>query len=166
MKNEGIQNQLESFSISLQLTGPQTIIVSTSAAVMSGESVTVTFPPVIPDIAGEYMVSAFTQLAGDQNRQNDTVRSNFLSKQYNSGIGDGGYFYATSNMCGTSGSASPQFHWKDTSNSISLLENGTDVSQEDMLETQMTDTLHLVISPMRGRGLNSLRMFMIRFTFH
>ncbi len=129
VKNEGIQNQLESFSISLQLTGPQTIIVSTSAAVMSGESVTVTFPPVIPDIAGEYMVSAFTQLAGDQNRQNDTVRSNFLSKQYNSGIGDGGYFYATSNMCGTSGSASPQFHWKDTSNSISLLENGTDVSQ-------------------------------------
>lgn len=129
VRNEGIQNQLENFSISLQLTGPQTIIVSTSAAVMSGESVTVTFPTFTPEIAGEYMVSAFTQLAGDQNRQNDTVRSGFLSRQYSTGIGDGGYFYATSFVCGISGSASPQFHWKDTSNSISLLENGTDVSQ-------------------------------------
>ncbi|MBX7041971.1 MAG: choice-of-anchor J domain-containing protein [Ignavibacteria bacterium] len=129
VRNEGTQNHTGNITISLKLTGPQTTIVSTSAAVMPGESVTVTFPSVTPSVPGEYLVSAFTQLPDDQYRQNDTVSRSFSAKQYSSGMGDGGYFFSTSIPCGTSGNASPQFHWKDTSNSISLLENGADVSQ-------------------------------------
>ncbi len=127
--NTGLNSQASEFTVTFKIDGPVSFIRELNTNIAAGESKTLTFGSVNPDVAGEYEVKVYTSLLNDELRQNDTLKSSFSVKQYSSGSGDGGYYYATSEICGEQINVRPEFCWKDTTSSIKLLKNGNDVSR-------------------------------------
>ncbi len=127
--NNGLNIQSSDFTVTFRINGPVSFVREINTNIASGESKTLTFGSISPDVAGEYEVKVYTSLFNDELRQNDTLKSSFSVKQYSSGSGDGGYFYASSEICGEQIIPRPEFCWKDTASRIMLLKNGIDVSR-------------------------------------
>lgn len=121
-------NVLNSVSVKLSITGP--VNYNSNKAISSiapGDTVTVTFDSTFVPAIGSYTAKAISSLSNDTNRFNDTASLSFTAQQINFGSG-GSYFY--SNSIGSGAPAKPQFCWKDTTGSISLIVNSNIVRPE------------------------------------
>lgn len=131
IKNFGTSNQSIPFNITYSITGPSSYLSNRTDTLYSGYSKTISFDSVIFNIPGIYSVKIFTNLTVDQNRYNDTLKTNFTIAEVNYGGGDinsGGYFYSNSTSCSNIAQSQPEFCWKDTSGSKNLILNGVDLS--------------------------------------
>ena len=119
IQNVGTANQLSPFPITCTISpgGYSNTITDTLSAGLSRNK---TFANFSPSVGVLYTVTVYTSLASDNNRSNDTLRqtSSFIFQNYGN---DSGYFYA--NSLATTQPSFPKYTWKDTTGSISLVEN-------------------------------------------
>ncbi len=90
-------------------------------SLVSGATTNINFANVnlAPNVA--YTVTVYTDLSNDENRSNDTQRVVVVLINANYG-NDSGYFYA--NNLATDQPSFPEWCWKDTSGSISMIDSG------------------------------------------
>lgn len=122
-KNIGTSAQVN-IPVTFKITGPvnytsNKVISSLAANASVQVKFDSTFNPTVP---GNYSVSAYSSLASDGNRYNDTIKSAFTSVNANYG-NSSGYFYANSTTESNPAPSKPQFCWKDTTGSINLALN-------------------------------------------
>ncbi len=109
------------------ITGPVAYTSNkTISSISSGASTTVTFDSTFNPTPGTYNVTIIVSLATDGNRNNDTLKTSFTALNPNYGT-SGTYSYAN-NVPGSGAPSSPQFCWKDTSGSTSLVVNSVQAS--------------------------------------
>lgn len=131
IKNYGTANQSIPFNIVYSISGLSSYICNRSDTLSSGNSKTIYFDSVILYSPGIYSIKIYTNLASDQNRNNDTLKTNFTITEVNYGGGDvsnGGYYFSNSTSCSNIAPSQPEFCWKDTSGSKNLILNGNDLS--------------------------------------
>lgn len=122
-KVKNYQTGTQTFMTVYKITGPVGYQDSVSTSVVAGGENTLVFPGSFnPNTSGSYNVTIYTELATDQNRFNDTLKTSFTVLPNPNSGSDSGYFYAN-NLATTLGSF-PTYCWKDTSGSKSLLVNG------------------------------------------
>ncbi len=126
--NMGANSQTQPFTVYFSLTGPLTLLRSVTVTLAAGEARQITFPSINPQLNGNYIAKVYTALNGDQDRSNDTSLATFEIRNYTHGGGTGGYFYATSELCGPPASIKPEFCWKDTAGSTVILRKGQDIT--------------------------------------
>ena len=128
IRNTGVNGQTNEFTITCSIEGPVSFVRTVNTVIAAGETKELSFASIAVDQPGEYEVRIYSGLVSDQNRFNDTLSGSFSIRQYSSGTGDGGYYYASSEFCNQPQSISPEYCWKDTTGSFQLLKNGLDVS--------------------------------------
>jgi hypothetical protein len=128
IRNNGVNAQTNEFTVSCRIDGPVSFVRTVNTVIAAGETKELSFETIAADQPGEYEVKIYSGLVNDQNRLNDTLTGSFAIRQYSSGMGDGGYYYASSEICSQPQGISPEFCWKDTTGSFSLLMDGHDVS--------------------------------------
>jgi hypothetical protein len=145
-------NSLTNVSVSFRITGPvnynSTKII---AGINSGDSVTVKFDSTFVPTIGSYTAKAFSSLANDTNRLNDTISLNFSAVQTNFGSG-AGYFF--SNSVGTGAPSKPEYCLQDTSGSMSLIVNGQIVRPDIFTGTTDNGYFRLGNFLQTGRKIN------------
>ncbi|MEO8210439.1 MAG: choice-of-anchor J domain-containing protein [bacterium] len=120
-KNEGTSIQTN-IPVTYKITGPVNYTSNkTITSLGAGASINVIFDSTFIPLQGTYNISAYSKLSNDQNRNNDTLKKTIRALFPNYGK-DAGYYYANSI---SSGVAKPQFCWKDTTGSRSLIVNKT-----------------------------------------
>lgn len=118
-KNEGTANQVN-IPVTFRISGPVNYLSNkTIPSLSAGASVNVNFDSTFIPAQGTYNISAYSRLSNDQNRNNDTLKKTIRALFPNYGK-DAGYYYANSIA---SGVVKPQFCWKDTTGSRSLIVN-------------------------------------------
>jgi len=121
-KNFGTATQIN-VPVTYAITGPVNYTSNKIiASLTAGASQQVTFDSTFNPTAGAYNVSVYTRLVSDGYRANDTLRSTF--NVYNPNFGNSAsYFYANSTPGASGAPSQPEFCWKDTAGSISLISN-------------------------------------------
>jgi hypothetical protein len=123
-KNEGTAVQTN-IPVTFSITGPVNYSSNkTIASLSAGASVQVIFDSTFVPALGTYNVKTYSKLSSDQNRNNDTVKATLKGVFPNYG-NSAGYYYSNSIA---SGVAKPQFCWKDTTGSKSLIVNKVNVA--------------------------------------
>jgi hypothetical protein len=131
--NLGVANQTN-IPVRYSITGPVNYTSNkVIAALNAGTSTTVTFDSTFNPAGGTYNVTIIASLANDGNRANDTLRTSFTVTNPNYGT-SGTYSYANS-VIGSGAPSSPDYCWKDTSGSTSLVVNSTNASTGNFLGT-------------------------------
>lgn len=122
-KNIGTSLQTN-IPVTFKITGPVNYTSNKVIASLAPDaSIQVIFDSTFnPTTAGSYSIAAYSSLASDGNRYNDTIKSAFTSVNLNYGNA-AGYFYANSTTESNPAPSKPQFCWKDTTGSISLALN-------------------------------------------
>ncbi|MDZ4712149.1 MAG: choice-of-anchor J domain-containing protein [bacterium] len=131
IKNYGTNNQSTPFNVVYSITGPVDYQNTKSLTLNSNQSAYVSFDSLITTNEGTYNVKIYSSLASDQNRSNDTLRTTFtiVNSNFGGGLsGNGGYFFSNSTTCAFTAPSHPQFNWKDTIGSKSLIINRANVS--------------------------------------
>ena len=128
IRNTGVNAQTNQFTVTCRIDGPVSFVRTVNTVIAAGETKELTFTSFVIDQPGEYEVKIYSGLVNDQNRFNDTLTGSFAIRQYSSGMGDGGYYYASSQICNQPQGISPEYCWKDTAGSFFLLKDGQDVS--------------------------------------
>ncbi|MBK8984028.1 MAG: dockerin type I repeat-containing protein [Ignavibacteria bacterium] len=120
IKNLGINDQNVPFATVYKITGPVNYQDSTFETLLAGQEKTITFPSLfVPGAVGNYAVTIYTRLPGDQVSFNDTLKTSFsVNPEANYGNGNG-YFYA--NNLAVNQPSYPTWGWKDTSGSRSII---------------------------------------------
>ncbi|MEO6695389.1 MAG: hypothetical protein ABIY50_06280 [Ignavibacteria bacterium] len=118
VKNVGTATQ--TFNVTMTISPAGYSSTKTVTALTSNSTSNVNFDPYTPAI-GSNTVTVYTQLASDQNKGNDTVRQSLTVSNPNYGTG-GAYSFANS-ITGTGAPSNPEFCWKDTTGSTSLVVN-------------------------------------------
>ncbi len=150
-KNIG-SNSLSNFNVSFRITGPVNYISTKMITSLNpGDSVIVKFDSTFIPVIGSYMAEAYSSLANDTNRFNDTVSSAFTSVQTNYGSGAG---YSFSNSVGTGAPSKPEFCFRDTSGSVSLIVNGQNVRPDIFTGTTDNGYFRLGNFLQTGRKIN------------
>lgn len=125
-KNEGTANQTN-IPVTYKITGPVNYTSNkTITSLNAGASVQIIFDSTFVPVQGTYGISAYSKLTTDQNKNNDTLKSTRRALFPNYGISSG-YYYANSIATGV---AKPQYCWKDTTGSKSLIVNKTVVASD------------------------------------
>lgn len=121
-KNFGTVNQVN-IPVTYKITGPVNYTSNkTIASLTSGETQQIIFDSSFIPTVGTYNVSVYTSLVPDGYRLNDTLKSTF--NVYNPNFGSGAdYFFANSTPGASGAPSQPEFCWKDTTGSISLISN-------------------------------------------
>ncbi|MDQ3022342.1 MAG: choice-of-anchor J domain-containing protein [Bacteroidota bacterium] len=118
-KNEGTVIQAN-IPVTFKITGPVNYTSNkTITSLGAGASINVTFDSIFLPVQGTYNISVYSRLLADQNRNNDTLKKTIRALIPNYGK-DAGYYYSNSIA---SGVVKPQFCWKDTTGSRSLIVN-------------------------------------------
>jgi hypothetical protein len=133
IKNSGTIDQTVPFNITYSITGPVNYISNKLATLSSGGEKTIIFDTIQSLEPGNYNVRVYTFIAGDMDPLNDTLLSSFsiVNGNYGGGLSvNGNYFFANSSLCSMSALSHPEFCWKDTSGSKSLISDSRDVSDE------------------------------------
>lgn len=128
VRNAGLSGQTSQFVVTCKISGPVNYLRTVNTTIAAGESKELSFASILLNQPGNYTVKVYSGLQNDQYRQNDTSYGSFAIRQYSSGSGDGGYFYASSEICGQPQGVRPEFCWKDTSESYLLFQDGRDLS--------------------------------------
>lgn len=131
IENFGNTDEITPFSITYKVTGATQYSSTIYDTLSAGNSRTVVFDTLYADLPGKYNITIFTSLPGDQNSNNDTLYSEFdiVNANFGGGLSDNGnYYFSNSNSCSFQSPSHPEFCWKDTTGSTSLILNGTDVS--------------------------------------
>ncbi len=134
ISNFGTSNQTTAFPVTMTITGPSGYSYSSTKfdTLSAGSSHVVTFDATFnPVMAGTYTALCYTNLPSDQARANDTVRTNVTANNYNYGSNGGSgsqLYYLVNSLSGNGAPAQPQFGWKDTTGSTSLIANGIPVA--------------------------------------
>lgn len=131
IENFGNTDLKTPFSITYIVTGATEYTSIKFDTLSAGSSRTIEFDTLFADLPGTYNIKIFTSLQSDQNPSNDTLHSDFNIINANYGGGsplNGNYYFSNSNSCAIESPSQPEYCWKDTSGSISLIINGTDVS--------------------------------------
>ncbi|MBS1518415.1 MAG: choice-of-anchor J domain-containing protein [Bacteroidetes bacterium] len=127
IKNNGTESIPTGFNVTYKITGPVNYTSVKQVTLNAGETKVMYFDTAYFSAPGTYSVKVYSSLAGDPNRNNDTIYSSFNLVQADYGGGqyyNGGYYYSNSTSCSGSSQSHPEFSWKDTLNSISLIKNG------------------------------------------
>jgi hypothetical protein len=129
--NIGAANQTN-IPVRYSISGPVNYVSNkTIASLTAGTGTTVTFDSTFNPTPGTYNVTIIVSLATDGNRANDTLRTSFTAINPNFGT-SGTYSYANS-VIGTGAPSSPDYCWKDTSGSTSLVVNSVNASTGNFL---------------------------------
>ncbi|MCB0728844.1 MAG: choice-of-anchor J domain-containing protein [Ignavibacteriae bacterium] len=131
IENFGNSDISTPFSITYKITGATEYTSTVYDTLSMGYSKTIYFDTLYADLPGTYEVKIYTSLEGDQNPGNDTLYSSFNMINANFGGGlpiNGNYYFSNSNICSFQSPSFPEFCWKDTTGSTSLILNGEDVS--------------------------------------
>jgi hypothetical protein len=128
VSNTGLSGQTSQFAVTCNVSGPVNYLITVNTTIAAGETKELSFASIVLNQPGYYTVKVYSGLLNDQNRQNDTLSGSFIVRQYSSGLGDGGYFFASSEICGQPQGIRPEYCWKDTSESLLLLQDGRDLS--------------------------------------
>lgn len=133
IKNFGSNSQTTAFTTEMRISGPAgfSYTSTVSDTLSSGLTRELSFPSLFnPTQPGTYSVVCITQLAADQERSNDTLRTTVTAGNYNygtnGGVADQQYFFVNS-LAGNGAPAQPQFRWRDTTGSRDLIVNGVAV---------------------------------------
>ncbi len=119
--NVGSANQTN-VPVRFSISGPVNYTSNkTISSINASTSTTVTFDSTFVPTPGTYNVTVIVSLGSDQNRNNDTLRSSFTALNPNYGT-SGGFSYANS-VLGNGAPSQPEFCWKDTAGSVSLVVN-------------------------------------------
>lgn len=133
IKNSGTIDQTIPFNITYSITGPVNYISIDQTTVSSGEEKIIIFDTIQSLEPGNYNVRIYTYITGDMNPLNDTLFSSFsiVNNNYGGGLSvNGNYFFANSSSCSISALSHPEFCWKDTSGSTSLISDNRYISDE------------------------------------
>jgi len=126
IKNFGSANISTPFNTTYKITGPVSYTSVRSDTLGAGYSKTLNFDSLAYiNVPGTYSVKIYTSLEGDLNPLNDTLTSSFTIFPSNYGGGTptyGDYFFANSSSCAAA-YPQPQFCWRDTTSSVSLISN-------------------------------------------
>ncbi|MBK8552436.1 MAG: hypothetical protein IPL53_15745 [Ignavibacteria bacterium] len=131
IKNYGSLNQIIPFDIIYSITGLINYTSVKQDTLSSGSTKTIYFDTVLINEPGIYFVKVYTSLQSDQNPVNDTLSSSFpvLNRNYGGGqLLNSNYYFANSTSCSSPAPSKPEFCWKDTSGSKSLIINSEDKS--------------------------------------
>ncbi|HMR39632.1 MAG TPA: choice-of-anchor J domain-containing protein [Ignavibacteria bacterium] len=131
IENFGNSDISTPFSITYKITGVTEYTSTVYDTLSMGNSKTIYFDTLYADLPGTCEITIFTSLEGDQNPGNDTLYSEFNIVNANFGGGlivNGNYYFSNSNTCSFQSPSFPEFCWKDTTGSTSLIINGEDVS--------------------------------------
>ncbi len=129
--NIGAANQTN-IPVRYSITGPVNYTSNkVIASLTAGTGTTVTFDSTFNPTPGTYNVTIIVSLGSDLNRNNDTLRTSFTALNPNYGT-SGTYSYANS-ITGTGAPSSPDYCWKDTAGSVSLVVNSTNSSTGNFL---------------------------------
>lgn len=121
-------NSLSNVNVSISVTGPFNYSSTRNISFLnSGDTASVTFDSTFIPLVGTYSVKMYSSLTNDTNRLNDTIAASFTAQETNFGY-SGGYFFANSISSGAP--SKPEYCWKDTTGSVSLILNGTVVRPE------------------------------------
>ncbi|HRI85598.1 MAG TPA: choice-of-anchor J domain-containing protein [Ignavibacteria bacterium] len=132
LRNTGSENITEAINVTYKISGPVNYISTKEILLNAGEEKVVFFDTTFISLPGIYNVKVYSSLPGDPVLSNDTVNSAFEMVNANFGGGqffNGGYYFSNSTDCAENAQSSPEFSWKDTLNSISLILNGDVNSQ-------------------------------------
>ncbi len=131
IKNSGTIDQTIPFNIIYSVSGPVNYLSIKSDILNSGFEKTIFFDTIHSLVPGSYNVRIYTSLEGDVNPLNDTLFTSFSVVNTNFGGGqpvNGNYYFVNSSSCTMTAPSHPEFCWKDTTGSKSLLLNGQDNS--------------------------------------
>lgn len=144
-KNNGTAGQTN-IPVTFKITGP---VNYTSNKVISslnaGLTTQVIFDSTFVPLAGTYSVAAYSSLAADGNRYNDTVKFTFTTNDPNYG-NSASYYYANSTTGSNPAPSHPSFCWKDTTGSTSLVVNTVN-SQPGIITGDLDDGYWKILLP-------------------
>ncbi|MBK8982771.1 MAG: choice-of-anchor J domain-containing protein [Ignavibacteria bacterium] len=127
LKNIGSENITEAFNVTYQISGPVNYSSTKEILLNAGEEIEILFDTSYISLPGIYNVKVYSSLPGDPVLSNDTINSSFemIKADYGGGqFFNGGYYFSNSTSCSENAQSSPEFSWKDTVNSVSLILNG------------------------------------------
>ena len=123
IKNFGTATQ--TFNVTMTITPAGYSSTKTVTSLSGNATINVNFDSYTPAI-GSYTVKVYTQLASDDNKNNDTTSNSISVIQPNyggGGVGTGGYFFANSTANAVGSPSKPEYCRVDTTGSTSLVLN-------------------------------------------
>lgn len=134
IKNFGSGNITQPFNITYSITGPVNYTSIKQDTLRQNGEKEIYFDTIIalPD-TGRYFVKIFTGMENDENRNNDTVYSEFTVMQSNYTPYQenySGYYFSNSTNCSQSALSSPEYCQKDNSGNTNLILNGQIIRQD------------------------------------
>ena len=130
--NFGSSNQTSPFNVTflIKQSGNTVYTDTKPISLLSGESQNLYFNPVTGSVSGADSSFAFTSLAIDGARNNDTVVNKFTTSNYSyavASVPSGNYAFANSTVCASPSAFQPTYNWlTETTNEINWGSNGDD----------------------------------------
>lgn len=132
IRNSGTADLTSPVNVTYSVNGPVNYVSTKSETILPGNEKLIYFDTIHNLEPGSYTIKVLASASGDINPLNDTLHSAFSVVNYNFGGGlsiNGNYFFVNSGSCSMSASSQPQFCWKDTTGSISLISGNSDLSE-------------------------------------
>jgi len=134
IKNYGSVNITQPFEISYSISGPVNYTSIRHDTIRINHEKEIFFDTLLTlQDTGRYFVKIFTSMDNDENRNNDTVysefkvvQSNYLEYRENYF----GYYFSNSSQCANSALSKPEFCLKDNSGNMNLILNGMVLRQD------------------------------------
>jgi len=111
----------QTFNVTMKITPGAYSSTKTVTGLASLSNTAVNFDPYSTTGIGAHTITVYTELGSDLNRSNDTLRRGLTVIQPN--FGTVGSYSFSNNVPGTGAPSQPQYCWKDTAGSTSLVVN-------------------------------------------